>query len=151
MFSVIRLLLHPFSLWCKRWIVLRLLGVWFCITHTWKIIFQLIVYAGLFWKSNIKKLTCWNALLSCTHISYEAVGKKKYSIVSCVVCFFQNRENIFCCGVTETAILKAGDQTGQNYTLMFYGPWQFFVRIIATLKIYFERSTTTISQKSRNN
>lgn len=34
MYSFIRLLLHPYSPWCKLWIVLRLLGVWFCITHT---------------------------------------------------------------------------------------------------------------------
>jgi hypothetical protein len=47
---------------------------------------------------------------------------KKYSVVSCVVCFFQNRENIFCCDATKISILKAVDQTRQNYILTIYDP-----------------------------
>ena len=76
--------------------------------------------------------------------------KVLYSVLCCLL-FFQNRENIFCCVITKAAILKAVDQTGRNYILIFYGPRQFFARMIAKLKIYFERSTPTISLNSRNN
>jgi hypothetical protein len=122
MYSFIRLLLHPFSPWCKRWIVFRLLGVWFCITHTRKITFQLIVYSGPFWKSKIKKMDHVGMPFFHVSIYHTKQWAKKFSVVSCVVCYFQNRENIFCCDVTKTSILKAVDQTRQNYILTIYGP-----------------------------
>jgi hypothetical protein len=95
--------------------------------------------------SQTKKWTCWNAFLSCTHISYEALGKKIYSVVSCVVCFFQKRENMFCCDVTKNAIFKPWTKLDSNIFCRFIARRQFFAPIIATLRKHFECSTPNIS------